>query len=113
VGEQRIAICRVLHRLGADIAARAAAILHRHRLPQQGFKLRRQGARDHIRGTAGRKRHNDPDRAFRPGGVGQAWRGQKAGCSKKGRAAANGAVLHHFPPAFSCIPQRAPPGKPA
>ena len=63
VHQQRVAVGRRLrHHVGADRAARAAAILHQHRLPHRLLHALRDDARGDVGGAARRERHDDADR---------------------------------------------------
>jgi len=61
--EQRVAVGRgARDRLGADVAARARAVLDDHRLAELGLELRLQDAGDEVDQAAGRIRHDNGDR---------------------------------------------------
>jgi hypothetical protein len=60
--QQRIAVRRALgHRFVADIRVRAGPVVDDHLLAHVFGELLRDRARQHVAGTAGRKRHNDAD----------------------------------------------------
>ena len=64
--QQRVAVGRRLHDLGHAIdAARAAHVLHHDRLAQRIGELAADQARHRVGKSAGRVRHDDPDRARR------------------------------------------------
>ena len=94
-GEQQgVAIGARLGGLGrADGAARARAVVNHQRLAQLLRHLLRHHAGDQIGGTAGRKRHDDADRAIRPwcalrsGKLGQHGQGHTSGQAGEQRSA--------------------------
>jgi hypothetical protein len=79
---QRVSVGGAGHRLGADHAAAARAVLHYHRLAQHRLEMRRQRAGDDVgRGATGKADH-DPHRAVRPGGLRQRGRGEQRQCER-------------------------------
>ncbi|MNV94725.1 hypothetical protein D3C71_1895430 [compost metagenome] len=64
--QQRVAVCRGLGRhVGADGAACARTVIHHDLLAHAGAHLLGDGARQQVRGAAGRERHDQPDRLGR------------------------------------------------
>ena len=55
----------LMHHVGGDGAARAAAVIDHHRLPPCGRELRAQDARENVGRAAGRKADNNADRLGR------------------------------------------------